>query len=98
MPETAETLIAYAQENSRVCPQPMQWNEFWNLLPERKQIGGVWHPSLPLILAAWWEATNLDKMLRLAEHIRWAEEHGAIEVVSQFLRGLPESDWHHLGD
>ena len=54
-------------------------------------------------------ATNVDtcclahdlrasKMLRLDEHIRWAEENGALEAIAAFLRGLPEEDWNHIGE
>ena len=38
------------------------------------------------------------KMLRLTEHIEWAEEHGALEPVAHFLRELREEDWFHVGD
>jgi hypothetical protein len=38
------------------------------------------------------------KMLRLAEHIQWAAQHGALSAVSVFLRGLREEDWFHIGD
>ena len=36
------------------------------------------------------------KMMRLEEHIRWAEQHGALEDVAAFLRGLREEDWYHI--
>ena len=45
-------LIAYCRENSRVCPMPQRWNALWELLPNRKRVGGGWEPPLPLILAA----------------------------------------------
>ena len=32
------------------------------------------------------------------EHIRWAEENGALEAVAAFLHGLPEEDWNHIGE
>jgi hypothetical protein len=37
-------------------------------------------------------------MLRLEEHIRWADAHGQLGAVSAFLEGLPEVEWHHLKD
>ena len=71
----------------------------WEMLPgrEQKPTGG-WNPPLPLILAAWWDATGLEKMLRLQEHIRWADEHGAIDKVDSYLRGLSEENWFHGKD
>ena len=98
MSETTESLIAYCRENSRICPMPPRWNALWELLPERKRVGGGWEPALPLILAALHDTPYLMKMLRLAEHIEWAAEHGALESVAAFLRGLREDEWFHRGD
>jgi hypothetical protein len=91
-------LIAYCRENNRVCPMPQLWNKLYELLPDRKRAGGGWEPSLPLILAAWYEAPALSKMLRLTEHIEWSASHGKLEEVDLFLRELCEEDWHHIGE
>jgi len=96
--ESADNLIAYSRENGRVCPQPTYWNELWEMLPDRRQIGAGWEPPLPLILGAWHYATNMEKMMRLAEHIQWAAKHGKLAEASAFLRHLVECDWHHRGD
>jgi hypothetical protein len=98
MNDEAQSLIAYCQEHQRVCPQPQHWHTLWEMLPERKQVGAGWQPPLPLILGAWHYASNLEKMLRLAEHIEWAERHGSLPEVANFLRSLAETEWHHLGD
>jgi len=66
------------------------------MLPDRKQSGASWKPPLPLILAAWHETPAMSKMFRLAEHIKWADNHGALPEVPVFLRNLREEDWHHL--
>lgn len=92
-------MLEYARLNNRICPQPQAWNRLWNLLPDRtQQPAGRWNPPLPLILAAWWDAKDADKMLRLREHIEWADAHGAIDAVDVFLRGLSEEDWFHGQD
>ncbi len=77
---------------------PQRWNELWESLPNREQVGVGWRPSPPLILAAWHDTPAMLKMIRLAEHIQWAAEHGALEPVARFLRELPEEDWHHSHD
>ncbi len=77
---------------------PQRWTALWELLPDRKRVGGGWEPALPLILAAWHDTPGMQKMLRLAEHIEWATEHGALESVADFLRGLREDEWFHLED
>jgi len=91
-------LLEYVRANSRVCPQPQRWNQLWEMLPEHRQVGVGWQPTLPLILAAWWDTPALQKMLRLEEHIRYAGAHGLLPQVDRFLRELPEQDWAHLGD
>lgn len=93
-----DSLFSFCKQNHRVCPLPQPWNQLWEMLPDRQRVGDGWEPPLPLILGAWWFSSNLEKMLRLEEHIRWAEQHGHLEQVDAFLRGLAESDWHHLGD
>ena len=98
MVDTAESLISYCRENSRVCPMPMQWDALWNLLPNRKRVGSGWEPALPLILAAWHDTPALSKILRLEEHIRWADEQKALDEISTFLRNLPEDQWIHLDE
>lgn len=98
MSDTVESLIAYCHENNRVCPLPKLWNQIWEMLPDRVRDDAGWHPSLPLVLAAWHDTPAMLKMLRLREHIEWAAQHGALEAVARFLRELREEDWFHIGD
>ena len=98
MAKTAEELIAYCRENRRVCPQPDLWHELWEMLPNKEQQGVSWEPPLPLILAAWHDTPAMLKMLRLAEHIKWAERHDYLGPVANFLYSLREEDWHHIGE
>ena len=98
MTDTADSLITYCREKSRVCPMPMQWDAMWKLLPNRKRVGSGWEPALPLILAAWHDTPALTKILRLEEHIKWADKENALSVISTFLRNLPEDQWFHLNE
>lgn len=95
MTETVESLMAYCRENGRVCPLPMHWHRLWEHLPNRRQLGIGWEPALPMTLASW-RASDQSKILRLTEHIEWAEKHGGLQPVADFLRKLPEADWHHV--
>ena len=95
----AENLMAYCVETNRVCPKPDHWTQLYKLLPNTVQkSSGGWHPSLPQILGGWWNSNNDDKKDRLAEHIRWADRHGAIAIVDGFLRTLTETQWHHIDE
>jgi len=95
---TLEEAIAEATKNNRVCPMPPLWDKLYKLLPDRKRKGFGWEPALPLILAAWHEASGLSKTLRLKEHLEWAESHGAIDQIYAFMVSLSESDWYHFDD
>jgi len=96
--ETIEQVLEEAQKDNRVCPQPQQWQQLYEMLPNKKRKGAGWEPSLPLILAAWWDTPAILKMARLKEHIEWAEAQGCLDQVAFFLRGLPEEQWHHIED
>jgi hypothetical protein len=93
---TKDDLIKYCRDNGRVCPMPTRWNELWERLPNRKRVGAGWEPGLPLILAAWHDTPAILKMVRLQEHIEWAEKNGALDEIGAFLRSLPEEDWAHI--
>ena len=92
---TLDQVMAEANRNERVCPQPMKWNELYQLLPDRNRKGSGWEPPLPLILAAWWDTPILSKRLRLREHIEWAEAHDALNQVYEFMASLTEEEWYH---
>lgn len=69
------------------------------MLPGRRRIAsGGWEPPPPLILAAWSDTPALAKMLRLEEHIRYANDQGVLPEVDRYLRGLAEEDWVRFGD
>ncbi|MEI8196095.1 MAG: hypothetical protein WCI73_09320 [Phycisphaerae bacterium] len=88
-----DDLIYYAQSEGRICPMPQLWNEIWEMLPDRRRVGGGWHPPLPLILAAWSETSASEKRQRFAEHLRYAAEHGVMEQVERVVRSLRPDQW-----
>src|SRR3954452_11379046 len=94
MMTTLDDLMAEARKQRRVCPQPMVWNRLWVLLPDRRRGALGWEPPLPLILAAWWEASDADKRNRFHSHLRWASEHGAIEPVAILISVMRPEDVH----
>lgn len=91
---TLEEVIAEASKDGRVCPQPAVWNRLWEVLPDRRRQGGGWEPPLPLILGAWWYSSDAAKQERFHLHIRWAQEHGALDTVARLLASLKPEDWH----
>ena len=93
-----QALIEYCQQNGRICPQPSQWQQLYELLPNKRRVGAGWEPSPPLILAAWWDTPLLLKVMRFREHLDWADKHGALDVIDTYLRGLTEDQWFHGDD
>lgn len=93
-----QALIEYCQQNGRICPQPSQWNQLYELLPNKRRVGVGWEPSLPLILAAWWDTPLLLKVMRFREHLDWADKHGALDAVGRYLRALSEDQWFQVDD
>ena len=88
-----DELLAFVRANGRVCPQPNKWSELWQMLPQRQRVGSGWQPPSPLILAAWWEASDEQKRDRLANHIQYAAEHSFLMEIDQFLRQLSDGEW-----
>jgi hypothetical protein len=96
MNDKLNALLEYVKSDGRICPMPIYWQELWDMLPDRKQkSSGGWEPSVPLILAAWYEVPAMLKMLRLAEHINYAAEHGVLDEVDKYLRHLNPDQWSY---
>ena len=94
--ELLDDLLAYVRSEKRVCPNPQEWHQLWEMLPDKKRVGQGREPPLPLILDAWWDTPALSKMVRLEEHIRYAYQHGVLEQVDAFLRQLKPEQWFYL--
>ncbi len=92
---TLDHVLEEAKRDARVCPQPLKWKELWEMLPAKRRKGAGWEPPLPLILAAWHETPHLSKLIRLQEHIRWADLHGVLPEVYDFLKSLNKDDWYY---
>lgn len=93
-----DEVLQEARKNGRICPQPLKWHELYKLLLTRVCTEAGSEPPLPLILAAWHETPGMMKMLRLEEHIRWAEKEGVLKEVHDFLKQLKPDDWFCVGD
>lgn len=91
---TLDEIMLEATRDGRVCPQPVQWHRLWEMLPGRQRKGLGWEPPAPLILAAWWEATDEEKRERFLLHIRWAYNHGALDQVANLVLSLKPGDWY----
>jgi ADP-ribosylglycohydrolase len=91
--ERLEDLLSFVRAEGRVCPMPDAWNRLWQMLTGSRGTGGGSEPPVPLILAGW-VASPGAKAQRLAEQIRYASEHGALDLVDDYLRNLPTASWY----
>ena len=80
--------------NNRICPKPQQWNELWKIIQSKTDE----KISAPLILAAWWEKTDEEKLGRFKYHLDTAEKLSLLNELQIFLQTLNETDWHHKGE
>ena len=95
MDKKLEALLEYVKADGRICPDRTSWDRLWDMLPDKKHVGRDWQPPRPLPLAVWWETPLQAKTLRLEEHIRYAAEHGALDEVDTYLRGLRTDEWFY---
>ncbi len=93
MENKQKSLLEYVKADGRICPNPQEWQALWEILPDKNRVGSGWEPPLPLILGAWWDSPYLEKILRLDEHIRYGAEHGVLDNVDTYLRGLKPEQW-----
>jgi hypothetical protein len=98
MDKAISDLLDYCTLNNRVCPKPMFWIQLWQLLIDRKKSDTEWQFSGPPIRAAWWNTADSKKQARFSDHINWACQYGLFEEVDQYIRSLPENQWHHLNE
>lgn len=83
------------KESNRICPIPKHWNKMYEMLKGKRRVGFGWEPSLPLILAAWYDTPLISKHLRFREQLEWAEKQGQLEEIIEYLDTLQEEDWLH---
>jgi len=96
--ETFESLWEYCTSHSRVCPMPTKWNDLYQMLNDTKQVGAGYEPSIPLILGAWGNTSDEDKISRLQIHIKWASDHNQLDEIGEYIRTLSEEEWAHNGE
>ena len=91
---TVVEVMVEARKNNRVCPKPARWQQLYDMLPDKRQS----EPAAPLVGSAWDATPSIPKRMCFREHIEWAAGHGALRQVFTFMKGLPETDWHHMGE
>jgi hypothetical protein len=91
---TVVEVMVEARKNNRVCPKPAKWQQLYEMLPDRQHS----EPAPPLVGAAWDDTPSIPKRMCFREHIEWAASHGCLQQVFSFMKALPETEWHHMGE
>lgn len=95
---TAHDVMLEARRFNRVCPRPDAWQRLYDLIPGKIESGPLRQPNPPLVGDAWNVTSAMPKRMCLRDQVEWAEHHGALEAVMQFLKALPEDQWYHVDD
>jgi CYTH domain-containing protein len=88
-----KSLLEYVKADGRIYPKPKEWAVLWEMLPDKKRIGPSWEPPMPLMLSARRSTPLLARTMLLEEHIRYAAEHGRLDDIDTYLRGLKPEQW-----
>ncbi|MRD48216.1 hypothetical protein [Caenimonas koreensis] len=91
---TVDDAMLEARRNNRVCPRPNHWQTLYEMLPNRTKS----KPTPPLIGPLWNSTPSITKRTCLREHFEWADQHGVLAQVMNFMKTLPETDWFHMDD
>ena len=84
----------FLEKKQIVCPKPIKWNQFYNLMRKLKKDPKTKIP-LPLILTGWWYSNNENKKKRFHEQIDLTISFGIEDEVFDFLNNLKDSDYIH---
>ena len=96
-PELDDVLLE-ARRNNRVCPQPPRWLDLFDLL-QRKAAGTPLRlPAPPLTGKAWTGTRPLAKRMCFREQLEWAAANNCLGIAFDFLKTLPDTDWHYMGE
>lgn len=96
MPDDADKLtklLEFVQAEGRVCPRAEEWWVLWEMLPDKREVNGIWEPVKPYVRVSEYFSGVLEKVLFLRTQIQYAAEHGALDAVDAYLRGLTEDAW-----
>ena len=85
-------VMAAIRKDNRVCPQPTRWLEFYRILQDGA--AGAPLPAPPLTGSAWAATPASAKRTCFRDQVDWAASHHCLPVAWNFLKDLPDTDWH----
>ena len=89
---TVDELKKYVTTNKRICPMPLVWNKFLDILEIKEKMP----PHLvPLILNGWF-ASDLEKRKRILTQIDYAcKDKECFTKLEKFILEIKDEDWFY---
>ena len=96
---TKEELIKYVTSNRRICPSPMLWKKFLDILEIKEKIPPHLIPHLiPLILNVWF-SSDLEKRKRILAQIDYAsKDDEVLKKLEELILNIDDKDWLYGDD
>jgi hypothetical protein len=95
--EKARALLEYCLDNDRVCPKREYWNQLWVITTQAKTFISCLNTVTSPVLSE--KSTDQDKIQRSARlriYIECADRNNLIDQMDDFIRSIPEREWHHF--
>jgi len=91
---TLDEVMLEAHRNNRVCPKLRCWAGLFAMFP-RWALPGASLPPPPMPVDMWHHTSAIAKRMSFRAHVEWAEANRCLPELLDFLKGLPEEQWHH---
>ena len=90
---TVEQLMVEARRLNRVCPKDRPWQQLWAMLRNATAA----EPPAAIVAPESARTPQLVRRVRFRDQVEWAERHGQLQLVWDFMQNLAEDDWAHMG-
>jgi hypothetical protein len=93
----AKALLEYCLVKDKVCPKREYWNQLWAVTSGAKSI----FPNLlannsPILNDKSSDKDKIQRSARLRIYIECADRNNRIDQMDEFIRAIPEREWHHF--
>lgn len=90
---TIDDVMVEVRRFNRICPVEPHWSGLCEVL---RQAVGL-EPPAAIFGPAARSTPKLTKRIRVRDQVEWAAQNGALQVMADFVRALPEDQWVHMG-
>jgi hypothetical protein len=88
-----QELLEICQRDNRICPSPIRWNQFWELLGSPCD-----KVRPPLILSAGMFSSGRDKRKCFLKQVRYAADSGRLQRARDFIMRLTDREWQRCSN